>query len=606
VANSNSHSHHSNIDTVPPLANPDNAGEKFEASNCRGSDAEAVNDKVHQPPVRITSNRSGEQREHNSRSNSFTVRITTTSADENRKLSLKRRTSEGRNSMSMSKYESLVCWSKTSTGALRRQKLFRLHDVIAQKLTNQAELDEPAEEEEVKRRSRHSLQTQWDLVKTMRESAKMVASESVFAIFIFASAVVTGLSIDCEPEWAGWPWIDASFTMVFFVEMIMKLLWLRSGYFTHADRWWHFFEALLVGLGIVEAAIALGTFGVGKPVGSGSSLSFLRVLRLLRLSRLARVCRVKLFAELTIIISGAVGGSRTLVWVPCMVCIPIGLASMIFRETLGTSMDEGWGGDEFSSVPRSFYTLFRCTVASDCIDSQGRPLWQMIGIRYNWCYTLLYCCLDLLMKFGLFNVIIGIFIENVLSEARTNNLVLKRERLRDKDFFASKMIAVLSEILKVVNGNEAEDPRMDNSTILQAVNDLQITADIWEEVVCLPQVVDLFRDLAIADEDMADLFFTINADASGSINVAELFDGVAALRGAPRRSDVVRLNYQLEEVQEELWRQRDVNLTMRSLIERMNKPGWIDQNVRGVPLARHRLVLGDTVPDPVQRETSIV
>merc|ERR1712232_1216464 len=107
--------------------------------------------------------------------------------------------------------------------------------------------------------------------------------------------------------------------------------------------------------------------------------------------------------------------------------------SLVLIETLGKQhQDEGSGGGAecFGTMALSFFTVFRCVVTGECSDAHGRPLFHLIALKYGWPYALFYCVCMMFMTFGLFNVIVSIFIENVLAAAKSNAQLLKRQRLR--------------------------------------------------------------------------------------------------------------------------------------------------------------------------------
>merc|ERR1711963_534075 len=78
---------------------------------------------------------------------------------------------------------------------------------------------------------------------------------------------------------------------------------------------------------------------------------------------------------------------------------------------------------------------------------------------------------------------------------------------------------------------------------------MEISAEMFAIINADPRFCDILRELDIAEEDMFNLFETLDADGSGTIDLEELTDGIAKLRGGARRSDIIAVNFLLRSVQ---------------------------------------------------------
>lgn len=88
----------------------------------------------------------------------------------------------------------------------------------------------------------------------------------------------------------------------------------------------------------------------------------------------------------------------------------------------------------------------RCDIGTHHAQEDGRPLFWHVFINHGWGFALLYLASTFFVTFGLFNVIVAIFVENVVAAARTNETLVKRQRSRDKLFFANKMTQLVELI----------------------------------------------------------------------------------------------------------------------------------------------------------------
>merc|ERR1712048_917143 len=121
----------------------------------------------------------------------------------------------------------------------------------------------------------------------------------------------------------------------------------------------------------------------------------------------------------------------------------MGVAVML-RDTIGGNEDDENIAHLFSSVSLAFFTLFRCIAGNDCNNGDGKPLFVYLVASYGWGYSVLYCFLIIAMTFGLFNVIVAIYVENTVAAAKYNDTLVQRSRLADQRRLASKSIELLS------------------------------------------------------------------------------------------------------------------------------------------------------------------
>merc|ERR1712190_432266 len=87
--------------------------------------------------------------------------------------------------------------------------------------------------------------------------------------------------------------------------------------------------------------------------------------------------------------------------------------------------------------------------------------------------------------------------------------------------------------------------------MFQKAAGMEITRDVFAHIRTVPRFDDILQELDIPEEEIFDLFETLDADGSGTIDLEELIDGIAKLRGGPRRSDIIAVNFMLRSVQQE-------------------------------------------------------
>lgn len=388
-----------------------------------------------------------------------------------------------------------------------------------------------------------------------------MALDSIMGLVIVLNCASIGISSDMWTDWSGWIVVDALFAAIFVTEVFIQvhLNGLRE-YLLGQDRKWHLFELSLVVLALLEVIINLINPSMSKNT-STSNFSLFRILRLVRITRLFRVCRLAIFSELVVMVKGTLGGIKTLLWSVVLISLPLYAVSLLFRETLGrveipapatNGIATGppvdlHGAEAFRSVGLSLFTIFRCVVVGECTDMDGRPIFSLVVDEYGWGYGLVYCVVEVFMTFGLFNVIVAIFVENVLAGAKTNDQLTRRQRLRDQVFWGTKMLELSTLIYDTkigMDGKQRPSAITPQQLLVEAL-ELQITPELFETLRQNDQFSKILTDLDVCEEDWQHLFDTLDADCSGSIDMDELLNGIEFLRGDARRGDVVSVNLKI-------------------------------------------------------------
>jgi len=248
-------------------------------------------------------------------------------------------------------------------------------------------------------------------------------------------------------------------------------------------------------------------------------------------------------------VKGTMGGARTLFWATILISLPLYAVSLFFRETVGNLADQGHAAEMFSSVGISFFSLFNCIVAGECTQDSGQPIFLLLSKKYGWWYGVLFCITSMLMTFGLFNVIVAIFVENVVEAARKNDLAKRQAHMRDQEFFAQKLVELL-EVIWELRGWHHDGTSQE--LLEKAKEGVHLTPAIYEELRKSARFSEVLEQLDIAMEDQYALFDTLDGDQSGVIDFEELIGGIHMLRGDARRSDIIAVSIHLSVMQTQL------------------------------------------------------
>jgi len=397
------------------------------------------------------------------------------------------------------------------------------------------------------------------------------------SLAILLNALMIGVRADVDRDWYGWEVLENCFLAFFIVEMMMKLKDKGLvGHFFGPDWYWNGFDASIVLMAIGELIAVAFVFNEADEAGPTKSLTMLRLVRLARLARLVRLLRFNFFKELVLMIKGVFAGLRTLMWAIVLLVIETYVIGVLLRNTIGS--EETLPGEAlpeerfvmarllFSTVPRSMFTIFRC-LTDGCSSTDGTPLMVTLHDAYGHFFIGAYVVVFVCTTFGLFNLILAIFVESTMQAAKHNEQKIQMARQSENMRVAMKLKEF---VLRLTTGKTADQEGPDGKKsgvlakffpkkgkqepITEADQgpgvETDVSREIFQKVLDDPVGQALLDDLEIALNDRGDLFDVLDADASGSLTVTELVSGLLKVRGVAGKSDVVATRLAIRSLQD--------------------------------------------------------
>ena len=322
--------------------------------------------------------------------------------------------------------------------------------------------------------------------------------------------------------------LEAVFSLVFLLELFVRLRWGVRLFFKDAANWLDF---LLVLLSLLD----LGFKVAGGEVGLRRS-QILRLFRLLRLGRMLRAMR--LFRELTLILSGMANAVRTLLWMMLLLGLLLFAAAIFCTEVFGKDETGKYdflvpGTSEtvaefFRSIPMSMYTLFYC-LGEGCSEKIVIPV-----LREAPEMCLFWVSFICLTTYCFLNLVVGVFVENTLSIAQADAQKIVQSKEREQRMIREN----LRKAFDCIDANRSG--RLEKEEFQHAINHNR-------------EVQDAMFVLGLAD--ISDLFDRIDTDRDGAMSVEEFIEGVFLLQKGeqPAKSaDVVAIYRHTCKLQDEV------------------------------------------------------
>ena len=206
----------------------------------------------------------------------------------------------------------------------------------------------------------------------------------------------------------------------------------------------------------------------------------------------------------------------------------------------------------FSDIPQTMFTAFRC-FTGECTNDYGRPLAVILKDAFGWPFVMGYIVSYMLVSMGIFNVILAVYVDITMKAAKENDAVTAEQYSRE----SVRVARATRELLKKFQAayhtfHEMEDSPDNGERLAQmkqplqkskmlardGMNDMEITKEMFLLIIQDRGVQRLMNDLDLPP-DRANMFEIIDADGSGTLQLAELLHGLLKMRGDISKSDAV-------------------------------------------------------------------
>jgi len=293
------------------------------------------------------------------------------------------------------------------------------------------------------------------------------------AALIIANAAVIGLETDF-PDLDMWTYFENAFLLIFFTEMIFKMVCLGIWeYFrpTGEDVYWNYLDFIVVGLGFFE----LVTETLMHPTNSRNSYptnarnSYATLFRMFRLLRILRIFRiVRFLKELYLLAYGLALAASAIVWVTVLMAFVLYTCAIILVRTVGRTASTDPGHDllssNFNSIPRSMLTLFNFMTQPDL-----EPYKDVI-LHYP-AFGAFLILFTIFGSFGLIALLTGVIGESMFEK---NQLKIQEER-RDAEERRKMLLQICEDMLNAIP--ELEDGKVERKNVENLVPDIQSLFD---------------------------------------------------------------------------------------------------------------------------------
>ncbi|CAE7734787.1 unnamed protein product [Symbiodinium sp. CCMP2456] len=373
------------------------------------------------------------------------------------------------------------------------------------------------------------------------ESAQDMKLDCVAAWFNFLPAVVIilnvlaiGISLDFHRGHIVWQILEYLFVVFYSLEFVVKVrTYGCHWYWCGPERMWNYFDWLCLAMMYVDliltTVLALeGRVGADAPEAF-SNLALVKIFRLARLARLIRALRFRAFKELKLIVLGVFSGLRVIGWAIVLLIAVIYAIGVVLRSWIARS--------KIRHIA-AFLVMIPSNRLSDvAFVCKTLPQESSAGVQIGYIFIIM------LITVGVFNLIMAVFIENVMSSQFTRKQnEISETALQMELNIKDRIIRKLG--LKRHSHHESDDLKTRSEGmdwVLQAGgrNISREEFASWFEDVDFVRVLD---EASIDASGRVGLFDVLDADAGGELSVDELVTGLMSLRGPVTKGDVIGIH----------------------------------------------------------------
>jgi Ca2+-binding EF-hand superfamily protein len=349
------------------------------------------------------------------------------------------------------------------------------------------------------------------------------------AAVIIANSALIGLEVDwktfSDGEMPHMKALNYVCTVFFFVELMLRMTidGLFVFFMRSENRSWNMFDAVLVGMSLLDAVIIdlidMGDDATGVSGG----------LKTLKMLRIVRVCRVfRFFTELSQLALMIIDSVKSLMWALIMLFIVIYVFGIFFIHgvtdrlrsirtgTLTVPEQDAVVIAHFGNLPTVLQTLFQSMLngiswytLTDALETVHPTLVVLF---------LFYIAFSML---AVLNIITGVFVDNAVETARTQREYLVQKEMELKEKWCQEMRKLFNEMDADGSGT------LSLSEVKEFFND--------------DRVRSYFIALGLETQDAERLFLLLDEEETGDIDIDMFLNGCLRLKGTARSIDVYQL-----------------------------------------------------------------
>jgi len=343
---------------------------------------------------------------------------------------------------------------------------------------------------------------------------------SFIGLVILASVVLLGVELDsADPssfisDRISWYFLEFIFCTIFFLELLARLYFKRLRYFRSIGNIFDFGLVIIQILHTWILSIVTDSQSVNLRI-----FSMFRIFRVLRLLRLLPL-------EPWLIVSAMASSLKTIGWISILLLVVVYASAILVTTGVGHN-DEVYD-PYFRKAPHWDHEFYFGTVSSSMIslmqiatlDGWSEDIARHV-IHNQPLMLWFFLFFILLTTYGLLSVIIGVIVDNVITEWSSNQE--QQNKMKEKN--EQRIMKDMRRLFRLAD--------KDNSG--------KMSHDELTAALKIPELKDKLVAIDFPTYNVDELFMLLDVEQKGEIDIEIFLSGIMRLKGEVKSKDVLRV-----------------------------------------------------------------
>mmetsp|Transcript_86802 Transcript_86802/g.201990 ORF Transcript_86802/g.201990 Transcript_86802/m.201990 type:complete len:625 (-) Transcript_86802:186-2060(-) len=320
-------------------------------------------------------------------------------------------------------------------------------------------------------------------------------------------------------------YVGYGFILFYTLELILKLVYYRWGFFRNEHWRWNVFDCVLVVSGIYEVIMDF------NHQHSEVNLAWMRMLRVMRMSKMLRVVRImRFFRVLRMMVSAIARSMMTLAWSLLLLVSLNFIFGLVFIQILSSFLSESSPSElpeetlhsiktNWGSVWQAIVTLYYAVTGGSDWERLARPI-REAGEVYHMVF-LFYVAFTV---FSVVNIMTGLYVEGAENVSKEDHLSVGRELAKRSE--TRRFVQYFEKVQGPPDDGEPGD---------------YISISALEEHFKSEAVQRFARTAELTLEDFKAVFSTLDTGKTGRVPMSDFLDGCLHTNAASVSLDMLVL-----------------------------------------------------------------